>query len=86
MVIERAGKPMGVVIPVERYAQIAADREQARERFFATIDEIHEQNKDLDPEEVERVVAEEIAAFRRERREARATEDQAVEPEPLATA
>lgn len=72
VVIERAGKPMGVVIPVERYAQIAA----ARERFWASLDELREQGTgdDLSEDEAMRIALEEIDAHRRERRIERAAE------------
>ena len=72
VVIERAGKPMGVVISPQRYADIERRRAEARERFWQAIDEIREQNKDVDPDEVQRVVDETIAEVRRERRARRA--------------
>ncbi len=70
VVIERAGKPMGVVIPVERYARIAADREQARDRFLAGIDELRSDRtgEDLTDDEAMRIALEEIHAARGERR------------------
>lgn len=51
--IERAGKTMGMIIPVERYQSM----ERARERFFATVDGIRESNRDVEPEQVEKDVA-----------------------------
>ena len=63
VVIERAGKPMGVIIPMERYQSI----ERARERFFATVDRIRESNRDVDPEQVERDIAQAVAEVREER-------------------
>lgn len=62
VIIERAGKPMGVVIPMERYKQIEA----ARQRFWQKVNELWEQNRDADYEEAEKLVAEEIAAYRAE--------------------
>jgi len=49
IVIERAGKPMAVVIPAERYQSM----ERSRERLFTLIDEIHQRNKDVPYEEVQ---------------------------------
>ena len=71
VVIERAGKPMGVVISPQRFAAIEAEKEAARERFFQMVQELWEQNKDADPEEVQRAVDEAVASVRRERRERR---------------
>jgi len=50
VVIERAGKPMAVVIPAERYEAM----ERSRERFFELIEENWEQNKDVPYEAIER--------------------------------
>jgi prevent-host-death family protein len=75
VVIERAGKPMGVVISPQRYAAIEA----ARERFWSAIDEIREQNRGVDPEQVERDVEAAIAEVRRERRARREAAQQVEE-------
>ena len=64
VVIERAGKPMAVVIPIAQYEQIEA----ARRRFWQKVEEIREQNRDVDPEQVERDVQAAIDAVRREKR------------------
>jgi len=70
VIIERSGKPMGVVISPMRYAEMERQREEAKARLFAMIDELREHNKDEDPEEIERAVDAAVAAVRRERREA----------------
>ena len=72
-IIERAGKPMGVMISPQRYDQILQQRAESRERLFAMIDELREQNKDEDPEALEQLVIDEIAAYRREKRQAQTT-------------
>ncbi len=41
--IERAGKPLAVVIPASRYAAM----ERNRQRFFDMIDAVHDRNRDL---------------------------------------
>jgi prevent-host-death family protein len=60
VIIERAGKVMGVLIPPERYGVI----ERNREKFWQTVDEIREGFKDMSDEEVERLVDEEVRAVR----------------------
>ena len=63
-IVERAGKPMAVVIPVSQYRQWRERKEQ----FFATIDEARERNKDTPPEVIEAEVEETVRAVRKERR------------------
>ena len=65
VVIERAGKPIAVVIPAHLYENI----ERSRKRFWDMIDEVHERNKDVPFEEIEALVDQEVAAYRKERRE-----------------
>jgi len=48
VVIERAGKPMAVVIPAERYQAL----EQSRQRLFAFIEQTLDKNKDASEAEV----------------------------------
>jgi prevent-host-death family protein len=60
VVIERAGKPMAVVIPTSRYEAI----ERSRERLFDLIEKAQERNKDVPYEVIERDVAEAIAEVR----------------------
>jgi prevent-host-death family protein len=60
VIIERSGKPMVAVIPVEMYQQFVAERE-AR---FQVLDHIRGRLPDVPPEEVEQDVAEAVAAVR----------------------
>lgn len=60
IIVERSGKPMVAVIPVELYEQIIAERE-AR---FAVIDRIREGLPDLAEDEVMADVEAAIAAVR----------------------
>lgn len=53
VIIERAGRPMAVVVPVEQYEQWRRDREA----FFATIEEVRERNANAPPSAVEADVA-----------------------------
>lgn len=60
VIVERFGRPMVAVIPVEDYQQLIAERE-AR---FQVLDEIRRRLPDLPVEEVEQDVAEAVAAVR----------------------
>jgi prevent-host-death family protein len=63
VIVERSGKPMVAVIPVEMYQQLVAERE-AR---FQILDRVRSRMPDVPEEEVERDVAEAIAAVRLDR-------------------
>ena len=60
VIVNRSGKPMVAVIPVEMYERLIAERE-AR---FAILDRIQQQVPDFSEEEVARDIAEAIAAVR----------------------
>jgi len=64
VVIERAGKPMAVVIPSSRYEVI----ERQRKRLLDMIEEVHERNKNVPPEVLEREIEQAIQEVRAERR------------------
>jgi len=64
VVIERAGKPMAVVIPAERYRSMEA----SREKLFDLIEEAQQRNEDVPFEVVEAEVAEAVAEARQARR------------------
>ena len=59
-VIERAGKPMAAVVPVEQYEQWRRERDA----FFELVEELRSRNADVEAGEVE----EDVAAARRARR------------------
>lgn len=61
VIVERSGRPMVAIIPVDDYQRLIAERE-AR---FQVLDEIRRQMPDLPVEEVERDIAEAVAAVRR---------------------
>ena len=67
VVIARAGKIMGVMIPPEQYGTI----EKRRERFFEAVEEIHAYNKDVPAEEIARDVDAAVRAVRNKRAKAR---------------
>jgi prevent-host-death family protein len=64
VIIERAGKPMAVVIPSSRYDAIERNRERLREM----IEEVHERNTDVPYEVIQKEVDEAIREVRAERR------------------
>lgn len=61
-VIERAGKPMAAVVPV----WLLEEWQKRRERFFETVEELQQQQKDVPPEEMERDIEEAVQAVRAE--------------------
>ncbi len=63
VVIERAGKPMAVVVPLAVYESW----ERKRTRFWNAIKAVHERNKDVPPEVIEQEVAEAVREVRAER-------------------
>jgi prevent-host-death family protein len=60
IIVERAGKPMIAMIPIEVFEQLLAERE-AR---FAVIDAIRERLPNVPEEEIFQDVAEAVAAVR----------------------
>ena len=63
VVIERAGKPMAVVIPAGRYETM----ERSRERLFELIEKNWERNKDIPYEEIQREAEQAIREVRGQR-------------------
>lgn len=63
-VIQRRGKSLAVIIPYARYEQL----ERARAEAFRVFHETWEANKNVDPEEVARIVEREVETMRAERR------------------
>lgn len=69
-IVERHGKPVAVVISPEQYEQF---RSQATRELFDTIREIHDRNRDADPDEIEAEIARAVAEVRQEDHAAPAT-------------
>ena len=67
VIVERSGKPMAAMIPVETYERLVAER-RAR---FDVMDSIRSRLPNIPPEEIERDVAEAIARVRADRAESR---------------
>lgn len=64
VVIERAGKPMAVVIPVERYQSM----ERNRERMFELVEQAQERSRGVPYEVIEQEVAAAVREVRGQRR------------------
>lgn len=62
-IIERSGKPMAAVVPVEQYEQW----QKEREAFFALVDQVRGRKRGVRPE----VIEEDVAAARRAARRRR---------------
>jgi len=62
-VIERSGRAMAAVVPVEQFEQWRREREE----FFRGIDEIRKRNSRARPEEIARDVARASRAVRKRR-------------------
>ncbi len=60
VIVERSGRPMVAMIPVEMYERLVAERE-AR---FRVLERIRARLPEVPPEEVEQDVAEAVAAVR----------------------
>jgi len=73
VVIERAGKPLAVVLPVGAYEQYERNRKESWDRLLEITNKLYERNKDVPTEVLEaeideavREVRAEMAAERRE--------------------
>ena len=64
VVIERAGKQMGVVVPIARYEAIV----QSQERLFDLIEQSQVRNRNVPADTIDREVDEAVRAVRRARR------------------
>jgi len=61
-IISKQGKPAAAVVPIDVLEQWQAERDQ----LFEVIAEVHEQNKDVDPDELMEVILEAQQAVRAE--------------------
>ena len=59
-IISKQGKPVAAVVPLDVLEQWQAERD----RLFEVMDEVHEQNQDLDPDELMEVILEAQQAVR----------------------
>jgi antitoxin (DNA-binding transcriptional repressor) of toxin-antitoxin stability system len=68
VIIERAGKPMAVVIPSAQYEAFELSKQRARDRVMDLIRKNWAKNKDVPPEIIERDIELAIREVRAERR------------------
>ena len=61
-IISKQGKPAAAVVPIDILERWQAERDQ----LFEVIAEVHEQNKDVDPDELMEVILEAQQAVRAE--------------------
>jgi prevent-host-death family protein len=69
-VIERSGRAMAVIVPVDEYESW---KRLAKERVFGMIEEVWEHNKDVPSEELDKDVHEAVKALNAERRSHKAS-------------
>ncbi len=60
-IIERAGKPLVAVIPIEKYRRF----EEEKKGFFEWVDEVRRRTKDIDPREIDAAVSEAVGAVKK---------------------
>ena len=63
-IVERAGKPIVAIVPVEEFQAWM----RRREKLFQEIDEVRARNRDADPTQVEADIEEAVAAVRAARK------------------
>jgi len=64
IIVEKQGKPVVVVIDVERYERLMRTYDEP----FTVLDRIRSRNRDKDPAQIARTVAEAVAEVRASRR------------------
>ncbi len=72
VIIERAGKPMAVVVPSSRYEAFERRQQRSRDRVMELIRMNWEKNKGVSPEVIERDIELAIREVRAERRAGKA--------------
>ena len=68
VVIEREGRPIAAVVPIHPYKTFQRSRDVAREEFFQLVDQIHERNRGIPAEEVDREIELALREVRSSRR------------------
>lgn len=61
-IVERAGKPLVAIIPIEKYQKLQQDREN----FSRLMREFQENLKDVDPQELDEAIEEAVQAAKKE--------------------
>ena len=73
VLVEKSGIPVAAIVSAEDLERLKQFEAQREERW-KVVEETRAKNRDKDPDEVERDVANELAAMRREAREHQATQ------------
>ena len=60
VIIERAGRPMAALVPLDQYRQW----QEQRAAFFAMVDEVQQRTRQVPADKLEAVIAEAVAAAR----------------------
>lgn len=60
-IIERAGKPLVVVIPIGKYRRF----EEEKNEFFDWVDKVRERIKDVSPKVIDGAISEAVAAVKK---------------------
>lgn len=63
-VIERAGEPKAVLVPVRDYQEMKRSKQAAKDRFYAMTQDLRKAFKNVDPKEVEREIEKAIDEVR----------------------
>ena len=66
-IIERAGKPLVAVIPIEKYRRFEREEQVAQKNFFEMVDKMREEVKDVDPQELEATISEAVQAAKKQK-------------------
>jgi prevent-host-death family protein len=67
-IVEKAGEPRAVIVPVREYEEMLRRKQAAKERFWKMTQELQASFKDEDPEKVEQVIQEAIDEVRAAKR------------------
>jgi prevent-host-death family protein len=59
-VIERAGKPKAVLVPYTEFKQLQRIRQEARTRYFESVEELQDKFSDLSSENLEKLIEEAV--------------------------
>jgi len=65
IVVERAGSPRAVIVPVSEYQEFLRMKRETKERFFEMTDKLRGSFSDEKPEKVEKLIKEAIEARRK---------------------
>ena len=70
IIIQRAGKPRAVIVPLREYADMQRRKQEARERLFALIDDVQARTAHYDPDDVQQAIDEAVEAVRKDKKTA----------------